>query len=100
MSYFDDNEESIIFGRSPGLRQEPKHKKADPGSDLARARQRAHRAFDPTWQGGRVSRAAAYAQLAERLGLKKADCHMLHFDIATCDRVVALYTLDDFEALP
>ena len=97
MSYFDDNEETIIYGRSPGLRREPK--KAQPGSDLARARQAAHRAFDPTWQGGRMSRAAAYAQLAARLDLKKTDCHMLHFDIAMCERVVALYTLDDFEVL-
>ena len=98
MSYFDDNEDSIIYGRSPGLRREPK--KAQPGSDLARARCRAHAAFDPTWQSGQMTRTAAYVQLAKRLSLKKADCHMLHFDIAMCERVIALYTLDDFEVLP
>lgn len=100
MSYFDDNEGSIIYGRSRWSRPEPKHKKADPGSALARARCQAHAAFDPTWQSGRMTRTAAYLQLAKRLGLKKADCHMLHFDIAMCERVVALYTLDDFEVLP
>lgn len=100
MSYFDDNEDSILFGRSHGRCVEPRQKKAEPGSVLAKARVAAHCAFDPAWQSGRMSRSAAYTQLATRLGLSKADCHMLNFDVATCERVVALYLADDFEVLP
>jgi hypothetical protein len=104
MSYFDDYEDDIIFGRSPGRRRNPprnpnKALVAEPGSELAMARQAAHRAFDPLWLSGRMSHSDAYAELARRLGLPKEKTHMLLFDAEMCRRVVAVMTADDFEDL-
>ena len=73
--------------------------KAEPGSELARARQAAHRAFDPLWQSGKMTRSNAYTELARRLNLTKAECHMVLFDVATCRRVVEMFLTDDFESL-
>ena len=100
MSYFDDNEDYIIYGRSRG-RRTPQHygKAAEPGSDLAKARIAAHAAFDPLWQSGRMTRSRAYSELARRLGIPKHQAHMKMFDKATCERVVALFLSDDFETL-
>lgn len=121
MSYFDDNEDRIIYGghRRPsrdtirkGYQSPPGHNggsqarprdpatrgvKAEPGSELARARQAAHRAFDPLWQSGKMTRSNAYTDLARRLNLTKAECHMVLFDVATCRRVVEMFLTDDFE---
>ena len=100
MSYFDDNEDYIIYGRNRG-RRTPRHygKPAEPGSDLAKARIAAHAAFDPLWQSGRMTRNRAYSELARRLGIPKHQAHMQMFDVATCERVVALFLADDFETL-
>lgn len=73
--------------------------KAEPGSELARARQAAHRAFDPLWQSGKMTRSNAYTELARRLNLTKAECHVVLFDVATCRRVVEMFLTDDFESL-
>lgn len=106
MSYFDDNEDRIIYGqfRHPNRRRNPprnpnKGIPAEPGSELARARVAAHAAFDPLWLSGRMSRSDAYAELARRLGLPKEKTHMLLFDVEMCRRVVAVMTADDFEDL-
>jgi hypothetical protein len=63
----------------------------------------AHAAFDPLWQQWReaypdyvrapshvrsAARGRAYAWLADQLGIAKADCHIGHFDVAQCQRVV------------
>lgn len=72
---------------------------AEPGSALARARQAAHRAFDPKWQAGRMSRSQAYNWLSQKLGIRKHECHMIQFDIPTCERVIAICLSDDFEVL-
>jgi len=71
--------------------------KAAPGSDLARARQAAHRAFDPIWQNGTMTRSEAYAWLAKELDLKPEKCHMFQMDIATCHKVCNLSIAFDFE---
>ena len=71
--------------------------KAPPGSDLARARQAAHRAFDPLWQSGKMTRTQAYAWLAWELGIPAKDCHMLRMDSSMCHKVFELCTLIDFE---
>lgn len=68
---------------------------AEPGSPLAQARQAAHRSFDPKWQDGAMSRSDAYAWLAGQLGMPKHECHIVNFDIATCERVVALCGVPD-----
>lgn len=55
-----------------------------------RARIRAHAAFDVIWQQGYMPHTAAYRWLRKQLGLQKAECHIGLFDIAKCERVVAL----------
>lgn len=54
------------------------------------ARIRAHAAFDPSWQSGQMKRNHAYNWLSQKLGIPKAECHMLLFDVAMCDRAVAI----------
>lgn len=67
------------------------------GPELRRARQRAHRAFDPMWKSGGVTRSEAYAWLARQMGLPILECHIGMFDEEQCGQVVALSVADDFE---
>lgn len=104
MSYFDDNEDYIIYGAGRRYSEEfperePHGTPAEPGSPLARARIAAHNAFDPLWQSGKMTRTAAYSELARRLGIPKHQAHMQMFDIPTCERVVQLFLVDEFETL-
>lgn len=46
-----------------------------------------------------MTRSNAYSELARRLNLTKAECHMVLFDVATCRRVVEMFLIDDFESL-
>lgn len=62
-------------------------KRAEPGSELAQARIAAHGSFDQLWEGGHMSRGAAYQWLADQLGIAKSECHMVYFDADTCNRV-------------
>lgn len=57
-------------------------------SATRRARVRAHSAFDQIWREGSMSRQAAYAWLAEKLGIEGKKTHIGSFDIAMCERVV------------
>jgi hypothetical protein len=57
---------------------------------------RAHAAFDPLWQSGRMSRTRAYKGLARRLGIPVQDCHIGRFGEEMCVRVLA--ACQDFEA--
>jgi hypothetical protein len=66
---------------------------------LAQARVRAHAAFDPKWQSGLMTRSEAYTWLALQLGVPRAECHMLRFDIETCNKVIALCVVDDFDVV-
>lgn len=104
MSYFDDNEDWIVYGGGRRYsnnfpEREPRGAPAPPGSDLAKARIAAHAAFDPLWQSGRMTRTKAYSELARRLGIPKHLAHMQMFDKATCEHVIALFLVDDFETL-
>lgn len=103
MGYFDDNFDRIVFGgHNPHGGRRRRHSygtPAPPGSDLAKARIAAHAAFDPLWQSGRMTRTKAYSELARRLGIPKHLAHMQMFDKATCERVIALFLVDDFETL-
>lgn len=56
---------------------------------LRRAKNRAHAAFDPLWKDEGMKRGSAYAWLADRLGIKKEDCHIGMFDVDQCAAVVA-----------
>ena len=57
-------------------------------ADLRRAKQRAHAAFDPIWQGRAMGRKDAYAWLAKQMHLKADEAHIGEFDVAQCGRVV------------
>lgn len=111
MSYFEDNEDTFTGQsrrrRPTGnrlnrleVRTEPvapatrKELAAKPGSPLAKARIAAHAAFDPLWQHGPLSRRAAYDWLAIKMGLHRDDTHMVLFDVAQCERVVAICNAD------
>ncbi|VWD55868.1 zinc-finger-containing protein [Burkholderia contaminans] len=55
------------------------------------ARKRAKAAFNPIWQSGAMTRTDAYIWLARQLGIENhEECHIGWFDVATCDRVVAV----------
>lgn len=98
MSYFDDNEDQIIYGRqrrSNGPKAKAIRDKiaraalaAPSGSELAKARIAAHAAFDPFWQSGRFQRGVAYDWLASELGIPVTKCHMVLFDVEQCRRVI------------
>lgn len=58
-------------------------------AELRAAKTRAHAAFDPLWRERGMKRRAAYAWLAEKLGVSKAECHIGMMDVETCERVIA-----------
>jgi hypothetical protein len=58
-------------------------------AELRRWKQRAHAAFDPLWKARHMSRRAAYAWLADQLGISVANCHVGMFDVDACKAVVA-----------
>lgn len=93
MSYFDDNENRIVYGgRRAGKASREKIARAalaaPPGSDRARARTAAHAAFDPLWQSGHFTRGVAYEWLASMMGLPVDLTHMVLFDEEQCQHVV------------
>lgn len=53
-------------------------------------RRKAHRIFDRIWRDGLMSRAAAYAWLANELGLPAELTHMALFEVERCERVIEL----------
>lgn len=57
-------------------------------SDLRRAKQRAHAAFDPLWQARTMGRKDAYSWLAKALGLHQDATHLGNFDLDQCRAVV------------
>lgn len=46
------------------------------GPETRRARSAAHEAFDPLWKQGSMSRASAYAWLADATGIDRERCHI------------------------
>lgn len=54
------------------------------------ARRAAHRALDPLWETGRMSRAAVYAWLAARMGLPREHAHISQFSAEQCYQVIAI----------
>jgi hypothetical protein len=60
-------------------------------AELRSAKQQAHNAFDPTWQGGGANaRKIAYRWLALKLGVHPDDCHIGMMDKETCLKVVEI----------
>jgi len=56
--------------------------------ELRRRKNAAHAAFDPIWKKGKMNRHQAYGWLAEKLGIKREDCHIGMFNVDMCDSVV------------
>lgn len=56
--------------------------------ETRRARMRAHAAFDPLWKTKRMSRARAYAWLAE--AMERREVHMGEMDVWECELVIRL----------
>lgn len=59
-------------------------------AETKKARIRAHDAFDALWKGRAWSRGQGYSWLREQLGMTRDECHIGNFDVATCERVVAV----------
>lgn len=57
-------------------------------AELRAWKKKAHAAFDPLWQRGRMDRSEAYGWLAAELALPSAECHIGMFDIEMCERVI------------
>lgn len=55
---------------------------------LRRAKNNAHRVFDPLWKLGHMKRSQAYAWLARALGITPEQCHIGMFDIEQCHRAI------------
>ena len=53
------------------------------------ARKRAHLAFDAIWQGGSMTRAAAYGWMRGVLGLTRDEAHIAKFTKGQCDALIA-----------
>lgn len=61
-------------------------------AELRRWKIAAHDAFDPLWKSGpfKHRRNAAYAWLAEQMGLPKEETHIGMFDVAQCKQVIQI----------
>lgn len=61
-------------------------------AELRRWKIAAHNAFDPLWMRGPFKRRrnAAYAWLAEQMGLPKEETHIGMFDVAQCKQVIQI----------
>lgn len=104
----------IIYGKSYGMiylcRCEPSgayvgvHKGTDkPLGRLANGqlrywKKRAHDAFDPLWKYGKFKRRrnAAYAWLAEQMGLPVEKTHIGMFDVGQCKAVIQICRKERF----
>lgn len=58
-------------------------------------RKRAKSLFNPCWEAGPVQerfqrRTAAYAWLAEAMGISTAECHFGMFDVARCEAAISI----------
>lgn len=61
-------------------------------ADLRRARMAVHSVLDPLWKTGRFTRKGAYAWLSKQMNMNKYDCHTAKFDMAQCEKAIAILT--------
>jgi len=62
-------------------------------AELRAAKQRVHAVFDPHWRSaGNRTRSKAYARLASELEIPASECHVGMFDVAMCERAIAVIT--------
>lgn len=53
-------------------------------------KKRAHRAFDPLWRSGKITRVEAYIRLANRLQIPRRQCHIGMFNEGLCRKVIKI----------
>ena len=73
----------------------PKGTLANP--ELRQLRMDAHKAFDPLWKKGKMSRGTAHRWLATRMGISSDECHIAMFDVEKCKKVLKL--VEKFEGI-
>lgn len=87
-------------GAYTGCHKGTQYAKGAPCGPLTRAaRIRAHKAFDPLWQSGKMSRSAAYRWLADAMGMRKAECHIGLMGREDVERVVQLVLAREFAGI-
>lgn len=59
-------------------------------AELRRWKSLTHEAFDPLWKQGGMTRGAAYAWLAHKLGIPKNECHIGFFTLEQCQEAVRI----------
>lgn len=59
-------------------------------AELRKFKSLAHRAFDPLWKKGEMTRSEAYKALATEMDIPKKECHIGMFDVVQCKRVIAI----------
>lgn len=63
-------------------------------AELRKMKREAHSAFDPIWKNRTMSRTKAYKWLANKLKLNVENCHIGHFNIEQCKKVVEICTVE------
>lgn len=58
--------------------------------DVKSARGAAHASFDRIWKQGWMSRTKAYHWLADQMGLRPCQAHIVNFDTHQCKTVIRL----------
>ncbi len=74
-------------GCHPGSKR-PLGRLAD--AELRRWKMKVHEVLDPLWTRGRMKRSQAYSHLANRMGIRKQDCHIGMFDAEQCRQAVRI----------
>lgn len=74
-------------GCHPGSKR-PLGRLAD--SVLREWKQKVHAVLDPLWRQHHMTRKAAYSYLADRMGIRKQDCHIGMFDVEQCQQAVRI----------
>ena len=59
-------------------------------AELRAMKSKAHKAFDPLWKEGYMSRREAYTWLSEVLDISSDECHIGMFDVPRCEEVIDL----------
>jgi hypothetical protein len=59
-------------------------------SGVRKWRDMAHKAFDPLWKSGQMTRPEAYVWLSQQMGIPWKMTHIGWFDMEHCQRVIKL----------
>lgn len=98
MGIHADDALAYIMDRGFGFGRQ-RHRKRPAEKQLAARRIMAHQAFDPIWQSGEMTRAEAYAWLADEMMMPREKCHMEQMSVEQCDRVIEICTRHAFKDL-